>query len=59
METTSELDLANNVDNNTLTELIEDIKELTKTFENLEIDTTTYKTKIREIDPSVMDVMNQ
>ena len=51
METINELDVANKVDNNTMSELIEGINELWKLFEDLNKDTTTYRTNYREIDP--------
>ena len=35
METTNELDVANNVDNDTLTELKEDVKDLVVIFKDL------------------------
>ena len=43
METTNELDVANNVDNKTLTELEEELKGLVDIFKDLNIKTSTYR----------------
>ena len=53
MEITNELDPATNIDNDTMTELGEDITELADTLKYLYIKTTTYRINDRGIDPSL------